>query len=145
MERHFNVTTYVFDPLAKKFLLIKHKKLGKWLSPGGHIDENERPDAAALREVFEETGLEVHLEGERLPRKTDIPRPFAIQLNVIDVDKHEHMDMIFLAVPLGNQQERFNEEESTGIQWFTLEEIEEETFETFDETRWWCRKFYGMR
>ena len=40
-----------------KVLLIKHKKLGLWLAPGGHIDEGETPDEAALRELLEETGL----------------------------------------------------------------------------------------
>ena len=36
MERHFNVTVYVTNEEGK-FLLIRHKKLQKWLPPGGHI------------------------------------------------------------------------------------------------------------
>jgi len=43
----------------KKVLLIKHKKLGIWLNPGGHIDEGELPHQAAEREFFEETGVKV--------------------------------------------------------------------------------------
>jgi 8-oxo-dGTP pyrophosphatase MutT (NUDIX family) len=42
-----------------KVLLIKHKKLGIWLNPGGHIDEGELPHQAAEREFFEETGVRV--------------------------------------------------------------------------------------
>lgn len=42
-----------------KALLIKHKKLGIWFCPGGHIDENELPHAAAEREFWEETGIKV--------------------------------------------------------------------------------------
>jgi len=42
-----------------KVLLIKHKKLGIWLNPGGHIDEGELPHEAAEREFFEETGVKV--------------------------------------------------------------------------------------
>lgn len=42
-----------------KVLLVKHKKLGVWLNPGGHIDENELPHQAAEREFFEETGVRV--------------------------------------------------------------------------------------
>jgi len=41
-----------------KVLLLKHKKLGLWLAPGGHIDEGETPDEAALRELKEEAGLD---------------------------------------------------------------------------------------
>lgn len=40
-----------------KVLLIKHKKLGIWLNPGGHIDEGELPHEAAEREFYEETGV----------------------------------------------------------------------------------------
>ncbi len=40
-------------------LLLKHKRLGIWLQPGGHIDAGEMPWDAALREAREETGLEV--------------------------------------------------------------------------------------
>ena len=43
----------------EKVLLVKHKKLGIWLNPGGHIDEDELPHHAAEREFFEETGIRV--------------------------------------------------------------------------------------
>ena len=46
-------------------LLFRNKKAndmneGKWMGVGGHIEENETKDQAAIREVFEETGLHVH-------------------------------------------------------------------------------------
>ena len=40
-------------------VLHRHKKLGIWMQPGGHIDAGESPDEAALREATEELGLEV--------------------------------------------------------------------------------------
>ena len=40
-------------------VLLRHKRLGLWLQPGGHIDPGETPWDAALREAQEETGLEV--------------------------------------------------------------------------------------
>jgi len=40
-------------------VLLKHKRLGFWLQPGGHIDPGETPWDAALREAHEETGLDV--------------------------------------------------------------------------------------
>lgn len=40
-------------------VLLKHKRLGLWLQPGGHIDPGESPWEAAVREAREETGLDV--------------------------------------------------------------------------------------
>ena len=57
MIKHFCVSVYVFNPKSKNFLMVNHKKLGKWVQPGGHIELNEDPEEASLREVFEETGL----------------------------------------------------------------------------------------
>jgi 8-oxo-dGTP pyrophosphatase MutT (NUDIX family) len=40
-------------------VLHRHKRLGIWMQPGGHIDEGETPDTAARREAMEELGLVV--------------------------------------------------------------------------------------
>src|SRR3712207_2907004 len=61
--RHFTVSVFVV--WEGKVLLHFHRKLGMWLPPGGHIERDELPDDAALREVYEETGLRVALVGER--------------------------------------------------------------------------------
>ena len=55
MERHFTVTGFVVD--GDRTMLHWHKKLQIWLPPGGHIDANEDPIQAVLREVREETGI----------------------------------------------------------------------------------------
>lgn len=144
MERHFNVTVYVTNEEGK-FLLIRHKKLQKWLPPGGHIEANERPDVAALREVKEETGIDVLLEGEKFPRDTDCVRPYGIQMNVIKAGEHEHMDIIFKARPVKNVKLILNEEETEGINWFSIDEILDPTFDSFEETKKWCKKFSNIK
>ena len=141
MERHFCVSVYVYDSESKKFLFIKHKKLKKWLMPGGHWENNEFPDDTALREVFEETGLRVKLIGERLPRDTDQIRPYGIQRNIIKDGEHEHLDFIYFAVVGEEKQLIHNSEETDGINWFTINEINMETFDTFNECREWCNYF----
>lgn len=144
MERHFNVTVYVTNEEGK-FLLIRHKKLQKWLPPGGHIEANERPDVAALREVKEETGIDVILEGEKFPRDTDCVRPYGIQMNVIKAGEHEHMDIIFKAKPVKNVKLILNEEETEGINWFSIDKILDPAFDSFEETKKWCKKFSNIK
>jgi 8-oxo-dGTP pyrophosphatase MutT (NUDIX family) len=60
--RHFTVAVFVV--WEGKVLLHLHRKLAMWLPPGGHVERDEIPDDAAVREVFEETGLNVELVGE---------------------------------------------------------------------------------
>ena len=59
MRRQFTATVYILHEF--KVLLIFHRKLFKWLPPGGHVDENELPSDTAIREAREETGLEIEL------------------------------------------------------------------------------------
>ena len=39
-----------------KWILARHKKRTTWEIPGGHVENNETPNQAALRELWEETG-----------------------------------------------------------------------------------------
>jgi len=55
-----------------RILLHHHAKLQRWLPPGGHVELDELPDDAAVREVLEETGVHVELLGERA---IDAPGP----------------------------------------------------------------------
>ena len=143
MQRHFCTSVYTYRPDTRQFLLIKHKKLGKWLQPGGHVDPDELPDTAAVREVFEETGLHVELIGDHLPRPTDPVRPFAMQLNVITENEHEHIDFVYLATPVGSLALTQNVQETDGIKWYALDEILNDDFDTFDTVKHWCRYFFN--
>ena len=51
MDMHTVVAGYMVH--GGKVLLILHNKLGKWLPPGGHIEKNETPDDAVIRDVCE--------------------------------------------------------------------------------------------
>ena len=68
--------------------LHKHKRLGIWMQPGGHIDPGERPEEAALREAIEELGLAVaHPPAGQ----------YLIHLDVHDAaNAHTHLDLRYL-------------------------------------------------
>ena len=59
MTRHFCASVFIINPVTKKILLVHHKKFNKWVQPGGHIEENETIEQCIIREVKEETGLDL--------------------------------------------------------------------------------------
>lgn len=83
-----------------KTLLHKHRKLGLWLPPGGHIEPGETPDEAVLREVAEETGLRADfVEAPAEPVMNDervesLRRPQRVQVEAIPNHPH-HIDLIY--------------------------------------------------
>jgi ADP-ribose pyrophosphatase YjhB (NUDIX family) len=123
ITRHFTATTFVV--YQNKTLLHLHRSLKMWLPPGGHIDRDELPHEAALREVKEETGLSVRLVHEaptiHSENAEEIPAPRHLLLENIN-PFHQHIDMIYYA-----QAESFDahpdEGESTALRWFTVEDL----------------------
>jgi 8-oxo-dGTP pyrophosphatase MutT (NUDIX family) len=121
-----------------RVLLLFHRKLRMWLPPGGHIDRDELPDEAAVREVLEETGIRVALVGEsglpvEYPRQ--LVRPEGIQLERISPD-HEHVDLIYFAVPTGGKLTESVECDRAG--WYTLDELAR--MGVSDEVRAWSAR-----
>jgi len=122
MTRDFAVATFVVS--EGKVLLLLHRKLGKWLPPGGHIEPGEIPDDAAVREVYEETGVRAELVGERGlaiddPRQLIIPQ--GVQVEQISED-HEHVDFVYFGRPIGDTTLRGNRE-SKRLGWFSRSEL----------------------
>ena len=50
----------IFGPDGRLLLVKSHKFRGVWTIPGGHIELGERMEEALVREVKEETGLDVY-------------------------------------------------------------------------------------
>ena len=94
--RDWAATTFVV--YQGKTLLLHHRKLDKWLPPGGHIDPDEIPDLAAVREVEEETGLKVALLDAGMPLGPvhRLAQPLCLLLETI-APGHEHIDLIYVA------------------------------------------------
>lgn len=133
-ECHFCATACIVNQDKDKILFIHHKKLNKWLFVGGHIEENEDPEHAALREVKEETNLDVELLGIRYPREEDFILPFALQKNIVK-ENHIHMDIFYIAIDKGTAPLKEKKDEVLGSRWFSKNEILSEDFDTFPEKR----------
>ena len=111
-----------------KVLLHRHKKLGIWLPPGGHIELDEDPNAAVIREAKEETGLEIELVGKAETysdspfEARDLVVPRFLNRHFSDASRtHEHVDCVYVARAKTGE---IRPEESGGeVRWFAEEEI----------------------
>lgn len=56
---HITGSAWIVDPGGERVLLTHHRKLDRWLQPGGHSDGDPDTLAVAMREAEEETGLKV--------------------------------------------------------------------------------------
>lgn len=121
--KHFCASAFIINPKDKKILLVKHSDYDKWLQPGGHIEEDETPEEAAVREVYEETGIKIKLLGERFPREDDLIRPLGVQCNR-KKDGTRFIDIIYAAVPTRENPKIKLNDESTKIGWFERNELE---------------------
>jgi len=130
IHNQIDFTVEVFIVYKNKVLLRKHDKYKKWLSVGGHIELNEDPNEAAVREVKEEVGLDIKLdESLRRFRKKDetkelIP-PYFLNRNRIS-NTHEHITFVYFASSKTDKiTETIENEKSEDCKWFTLEELED--------------------
>ncbi len=120
LSGHITGSAWIVSPNRQHVLLIHHRKLDRWLQPGGHADGDPDVASVALREAQEETGLMslrmindaiFDVDVHEIPRRNDVPT-------------HLHYDIRFLLE--ANPDEEFgNSEEIKNIRWFSLKEAEQ--------------------
>jgi len=115
---HITASAWIVDRHRSSALLVHHRKLDRWLQPGGHIEDDASVLEASRREVAEETGLHaVEVYSEEI---------FDLDIHPIPARNNEpahlHYDVRFLFVADPDQSLRLSEE-SHDLRWFTNAEI----------------------
>ncbi len=128
MRGHLTASTLIYNHHSEEFLMLHHKALNKWLAPGGHVDEGELPEQAALRECEEETGIS--------------KKPLSVELIDIDIHdiparpvknegEHAHYDFRYLLTYNEKVDVALDYNESNRFDWVTLNQIKHEYPEVF--------------
>ena len=96
-------------------VLHLHRRLHKWLQPGGHLEPGEPPERAVIRECVEETGLRVaHPSGGPCLVHVDVHRA---------ARGHVHLDLRYL-VTAPDDDPAPAPGESQDVAWFSWAEAE---------------------
>lgn len=131
---HVTGSAWLLDRDGSRALLTFHRKLGRWLQPGGHADGDCDILAVALREAREESGI-------------DGIEPASLEIFDVDVHRiparpsepeHDHYDVRFLFRVTGDNAFRVSEE-SVSLRWFSMKELAE--IETDESVRRMARKW----
>jgi 8-oxo-dGTP pyrophosphatase MutT (NUDIX family) len=115
---HVTASGLVLSPDARALLLVFHRRLGRWLQPGGHVEpQDPELEAAARREVMEETGVKLRPNGaaplvgvdvHAIPARADEPAHWHHDLAFGFIAEDEHLE------PSAGHQARWVEIERLG-------------------------------
>lgn len=138
--KHATATVYLLDYTDQWRLgLIQHPRFGKWMPPGGHVEHDETPAEAVLREVIEETGLSMTLlsaPSAPVPvgySRKSVPLPWWIVEHPVPTDGHTsephiHVDHLYLGLA------RSAEAQAEHLfRWYTVDELD--AIDMFDDSR----------
>jgi 8-oxo-dGTP pyrophosphatase MutT (NUDIX family) len=125
-------------PDPPRVLLVHHRASGLWQFPGGHVEDNESPLEAALRETQEETGVfalatQVGQQGPRgLPGMKVEPSPLVVATIPAPAKPHKgepahtHIDFLYLCTAVateGNRNQPSTDEGVARFAWVDASEV----------------------
>ncbi len=108
---HVTASSWIVSTDNKRVLLTHHRKLKKWVQLGGHADGDQCLPRVALREAYEESGLQ---ELKVLPEIFSLEK-YSIP-PCLSVSAHWHYDVCFLVRCIGSEAYSVSEE-SIDLAW----------------------------
>lgn len=100
IHKQYDYVVSIFIVNSDSVLFALHKRYGKWLPIGGHIELDEDPEMAIYREAKEETGLDIKLIGIRpdfnVPGVKSLITPAFMNVHQTTPD-HKHISLMYIA------------------------------------------------
>lgn len=128
-------------------LLRMHEKYHKWLPVGGHVELDEDPNAAAIREAKEEAGLDIQLYGTAPEAPFEdggffknLIVPAFMNMHQVKIDSvHHHCDFIYFGTSDTREVCARREEKVCEMKWFTREELDDLSYDLYPSTRFYAK------
>jgi 8-oxo-dGTP pyrophosphatase MutT (NUDIX family) len=122
-EAHLTASAFILSPDGSRVLLLRHRKLDRWLQPGGHAEPGEAEgEVIALREAREETGIAA------LRLHPDAPRPVDVDVHSIPARgserAHLHLDLRYAVMADASAALLRAAKEATALRWFGWGELD---------------------
>ena len=135
-------TAEVFVVFENKVLLRMHDKYGIWLSVGGHIELDEDPNQAAIREVKEEVGLDIELYDTRKYKENsetfkELVAPVFLNRHRIN-DHHEHITLGYFGKSSSDNFTNDSSEIAEDLRWFTVDDLNSEQYDIRDSVKFYA-------
>ncbi|MGV8161715.1 MAG: NUDIX hydrolase [Candidatus Nanoarchaeia archaeon] len=131
--KHFVSTVFIVQD--GKVLMTWNKKVSNYVPIGGHVDENELPCDAAIREAKEESGLDIELVSPfDKSVSSNLVQPVNVHLDHVKED-HKHVNLIYFGIVKGGECFKIDDE-GKELRWFTKEELDKEN--VFPHTKEWA-------
>lgn len=128
-----------------RVLLVDHREIGQWLSPGGHVELGEDTDQALLREIREETGFtlsDIEILAERPVVESgtakSLYRPHWVTIHRIN-DQHRHLVLAYL-VRAKSDQVHLDADEHNAIRWFSAAELDDPELRILADVRFYAHE-----
>ena len=121
-DGHLTASAFVLSRDGRHVLLLHHRKLDRWLQPGGHAEPGEAiGEEVALREAREETGI------AGLALHPDAPRPVDVDVHAIPAHgrdpAHLHLDLRYVVIAPEGAALLRSTKETNALRWFRWDDL----------------------
>jgi 8-oxo-dGTP pyrophosphatase MutT (NUDIX family) len=142
LHRDYDFVVSAFIVHGGKVLLVHHRRYGRWLPIGGHIELDEDPEEALFREIREECGLAVRVLASKPAIAHDGVKP-VLTPSYVDVHpiagRHRHIAFVYFATAR-RARVRLHRREHREFRWFAARELGDPRFGLTPSIRFYCRR-----
>lgn len=139
INEKYDFVISVYIVYKDKVLLVNHPRYNMWIPMGGHVELDEDPEQALLREIEEETGLDVDILADK-PKFSHTKFLYAPRyMDVHDANPpHKHIALVYFA--RAKTDKHVMSTEHTDMKWLSLEDLNKPEFNLSESVKFYCKQ-----